>query len=137
MGIPLLLQDHIFTSSQASAYYISRHPAFDRETQKVLAIGEAGIGLEMRRADLQCIETMVVRSEGCAAGKGTVALPPRNGQHGGWRRWWTWNSRMRRSMFVALPRCSCACACVLLQMFGPRHLSRSELSMLKTDPAVS
>ena len=80
----LLLQDHIFTSSQASAYYISRHPAFERETQKVLAIGEAGIGLEMRRADLQCIETMVVRSGGRAlcrrsdAGRATV--PARGGQ---------------------------------------------------------
>lgn len=53
----------IFTSSQAAADYISQLDAsvFDKETQKVLTVGESGIGIEMREKGIQCIESMNVR----------------------------------------------------------------------------
>jgi 4-nitrophenyl phosphatase len=44
------VQDDIFTSSQATAHYVSSLPreAFDPATQSVLTVGEAGIASELR-----------------------------------------------------------------------------------------
>lgn len=51
---------HIFTSSQTAAAHMRKLDAstFDRSAHKVFTIGEAGIGVELRAAGVQCVEAM-------------------------------------------------------------------------------